>query len=1264
MINRLLSVSLFLLLILATVCSGQSPESLYGVSVPVQIAFEGKIEGRGSLVIDAYQTGSVHPTQSSAKIHIEKRPSQSEGIFADLGMVRIIPGAVYRIDMRVAELSQGRLEVIAPPGYEAELWVKSEANESPMEHKAYWLCPPSHGTAIYRAIDVVIRPTASKDVSPPGAPTSLTPGKIEWQVSLGENARGESAGLIGLYDAGTRDDWSELFTITPHKIVSEATIVDYVPRGRSSYEMRFYHPAQYDVEKAAFAGDPFVVYTISKGPKPSSIEITQDTRNIASLGQCNVPIATSKKSCLLRTGVWPRFVWTVEDWHDADTDPIIFHTLTEDVSGTDRVLTKETKERDGSLVWRSIDTYRSFPWGECLVKRAFSEDYYSEYQYYDDPADLQQYGRLKARLNSDGSWKTYGYKFKESGDERMNLASKRHAGMWTQINLPWGDSPPNPAFDKDVGDCTLYEYEKDSLGFYSRPGTQRSFINGICVGLEPVVYCEERSASASTMVRSVRYKPAASDQYGPAEFERDGKALATVTKYFPENSPDAYRKMRLYSLQYPEGRKISYAYQKGTWKGGIFTAEAGGRCHRQIQINGTNNAGTICSAFEGEPLDELKLVDGMSTMDVTIRDERSFVVRSEKHVWSGGVWTLINYSNRHYNVAGRLVKTEESNGAIVDYVYNGFDLMEEILDDGSSISRTYDVAGRLKNETRIAKGMPRLVTTFAYDAAGRILTKTQGGDQSELLVDSTTYDTAGNKLTESKPGQGKVSYSYDVRGRTITETMADGGTVIMKRNLDGKLACEQGTGTIAKYFFESVKESGKEIGFRVYRTVIGSADSRRWIQVTKDWLDREVRQERPTFGGSGLYTEENIYFLQSEKTPGCVAKTLKTGMPPTLCAYDEFGNLTRKAIDVDGNGLELASYDRVTESEKKYVHVADAWWLQESSWMYPRAYSDNRMRASLKLSRLTGHTASLRSEEISTDRDGNTTTTRTRVDRAANATRIEKTRNDSPSPVEVEIWVGGALRFTRDAQGREKEQRYDHLWRICQLVSPGEETAIISYELGSTLQRSVKSPGGREFYSATYDNMGRVIRESDASGRKTSSIYSLRGHLFRKWTSDGVLIQYGYNQYGECVSATRYPFPSWGDISQPVLDDAGLNNTKTFDEDSGLLAKETTQDGREIIYTYTTQGRRRTVTTRRSGRADIVATYEYFPLTGELKSITYNNGKPGVSYGEALGGAPSSYTRLGQVKIHTEGGYSIIYTYDEERPWIKVGEDRVPVESR
>lgn len=133
-----------------------------------------------------------------------------------------------------------------------------------------------------------------------------------------------------------------------------------------------------------------------------------------------------------------------------------------------------------------------------------------------------------------------------------------------------------------------------------------------------------------------------------------------------------------------------------------------------------------------------------------------------------------------YDVLGRITtKSEDRDSPNLDvstiYVYNGNKTV--ITVDGGdcvaspnlcmSMSRSYDVLGRLEQTTQNVSGSPYTVTKtdYWYDGAGNPVAAVD----AELNVTSATYNDLGRRMTSVDPDANTSWYTYDALGELLTK---------------------------------------------------------------------------------------------------------------------------------------------------------------------------------------------------------------------------------------------------------------------------------------------------------------------------------------------------------------------------------------------------------------------------------------------------------------------------------------------------------------
>ncbi|MEV0346046.1 RHS repeat-associated core domain-containing protein [Nonomuraea sp. NPDC050680] len=152
--------------------------------------------------------------------------------------------------------------------------------------------------------------------------------------------------------------------------------------------------------------------------------------------------------------------------------------------------------------------------------------------------------------------------------------------------------------------------------------------------------------------------------------------------------------------------------------------------------------------------------------------------------------------------AGLIASQTDARGNTWTYRYTAAgDLAEQTDPAGLLTKLTYDVAGRVREKSKVSQANPDGVkTTFTYDGLGRPLTQTEPGVKNEVSGVTHTkrttyaYNPDGNPLSETiadltgGDAERATVYTYDAQGRVETITDPGGGVVRQTWNTIGKLA--------------------------------------------------------------------------------------------------------------------------------------------------------------------------------------------------------------------------------------------------------------------------------------------------------------------------------------------------------------------------------------------------------------------------------------------------------------------------------------------
>lgn len=1208
------------------------------VSVPVHIWADGAA-GNGLSVSATF----LESAPGAADGYEAVTQPGSGSLTADLGNVNAEPGRGYQVMIGGGGwFYGGALNVVPPPGFYAEI-------EGVVRNRYL----TGYGVVVVR---ILPRPA----LAPRQASTDISQatGKVDWRVSLGSLRNGASAGEIALIDAGFMSDWSALYTPALldyealsaevqvyrnggwlRQVVANETAVDIVTLSPTAYELRFYNPAQLQGTEApyTFTGQPYTIYKIERdgGLGATKLKIVRSCYNIPDTTATGIAAARTEVMSIERSGTaWPNYDWTHSAWTVVGQTPLVQRTV--DSGGTVAARTESVAVRvpGGNIATSASRNFALKPWGEVVTSEklgsAATNVPTADFVYYEDALQPGSYSFLKSMTTGSGNWEAYEY-FDTS------LATSRREGTIKYRFQPYLDSPATVSLAQGSGEITEFDYTYDAFGFLTRPILKQTKVNGFLTAKSTTSY---NTGVANDLVVMV----ATTQDYSDATHY-----LESVTRFYREDISDSFFRGQIHSTQQPDGVKTVYAYQRGTWSGGVFT-KAGtnglgpGTASRQTVIVGSSllSAGSLYETHDGYDIDDVYLIDGKSTMQVTIRDSRALLVRTETQAWSGGAWQLVGFTNYDYNFVGKPTGRTTSNGATYGAHYDGYLLKDQTDESGVVVSYTYDVAGRVLTATKEGGS----TTTFTYDAAGRVTaTVVSAIGKSETISSSQVFDDAGRVTRVTPPGLSATEVSYDIANRTRTTTAPKtdgtpgGATRSQTTFVDGRLKQITGTGVVSQYFTYNVETDGR----RFTRVKIGTPASPRLQDSLSDWLGRAIKSERPGFSqtpAQASFIEEFFY----ETSTGHLFKTTRTGYAPTRFEYDALGSVIRSGLDVNGltadDGLVLASNDRIAASDTVIELFNSAWWVKTISKTYPTLNSLTPVVTSVSRTRLTGHPANRLAESQVTDAEGNTATTVVDVDRASK-TITTKTTIPGVANAQTSVVVNGLTTSVTGHDNLTTTRQYDAFSRPWKTTDSRNNTFTTSYYPGSAFPYTVADGTNTVINTVGYDALGRVVWSQDADLHVTRSTYNLRGQLTNQWGDATIPISYDYDAaYGDRIALSTYRNAPAGDFQAWPAGSVGTPDTTTWmiDAPSGLLWKKIDAAGKAVEFTRNARGQ---VATRKWAR-NVTTTYTYDDATGELTRQAYSDGTPTVDY---------TYTRLGQTRTVSDFIGLRNFNYEPARPW-------------
>ena len=1068
--------------------------------------------------------------------------------------------------------------------------------------------------------NVTVRRKCECDSNNAGESRGPKQGSVMWDVGLGSLSDGRSAGSISLHSAVLDANiYTPLDLIySPPGFTNEVDVVlnsnsslrqvkvpqalaDVVAIDSNQYEIRFYRHSDVGAKDGngiyAVSNQPYVIWRI-RNPHlgfTDQLEISKIQNGVTDSSLYTWTSATD--------------AWSLTTGNGTRTET---KTKLVDPATGDWTETFTVTNGSGQVISKVARTYHQFGWHEELIREIVDPDGASlatTYIYYQNSSEVGKYRKLKSVSRPDGSWEQYDYDT---------------TGNQVLILRPWKDQSLASA-----SESTSYAIRKTFSNF-----------DGITLSKHALFVSSVIEKIAGVTVRKTTYSRTATTINGqPAIVESETlhasaslSQTTITTRYHSTASPLLAN--RIASIQYADGRKDTYTYEKGDYVPNAdpslsqFIPNPNGLGERETVVHGTvsSPAGV---AFK-------------STQDVLVRDQFGHTVLQETYVYTGSgyartTWSVMDYDNR-----GHLTQKRNSNGTVTSAVWNGDLKLSEIDENGIETTYTYDalnhVATRTKKGVAATASFPAqadIVTTYITDTEGRTTQETiAAGGLS--LTRTTSFDIAGRVKIETNVDGLTTTYIYTNGGRTETVVVPGGATRITDKFLDGQIKSTLGTAVVTKAFDYGVNADGTPFS----QEFVGSAgtSSPRWTKSSTDWMGRVVKIEKPSFIAGSNLLQISVYNsssqLQSESTMVGTTKLLAD----KLYEYDAMGNRIRTGADINGSGtLTPGSTDRIIETEEILQQNGSDWWLVTTTKTYLTNNSSTTTTTGTQSERLSNFAVNgsenIVSEGMTTDEAGNQKRQTKSVDRGA---KIAITRTDTARSATdaVETSFNGLVQSSGSTIPTSlSTYTYDALGRLLSITDP--TSGINSRAYHSTTGQLISESRGPqttayEYYPSSHLSAGRLKVKTDPNGKMVYFNYNSRGQVVQTWGEATYPIEYVFDDFGQMREMHTFREGSgWQGASWPTATISTMDLTKwIYHQPTGLLATKQDASSKQTVYTYDILGH---LATRKWARLDgignsLTTTYSYNPNTGELSGITYSDATEPVTYVLDRGGRTSTVT--------------------------------------
>jgi RHS repeat-associated protein len=627
----------------------------------------------------------------------------------------------------------------------------------------------------------------------------------------------------------------------------------------------------------------------------------------------------------------------------------------------------------------------------------------------------------------------------------------------------------------------------------------------------------------------------------------------------------------------------------------------------QIYSYETNDTQMTSTVATGQPDSSgTYIVDGTRTVTVTgLTGE--IISSTTSDIWSAATLAQDTYTysddlNRSYTVA-HLDLTSET----VHYACCGVDLTT--VRDGTQTQYLYDSLRR-----QMASTVNGITTSNVLDPTGNVLATIRiGTDTSRMTLHQATFDTAGQMASETNALGGAIVYAqtFDGSGQTVkTNTYPDGGTRVETYYQDGTLQTVQGTAAYpARYALSVETESGV---WRPYSQEIkltnSGVDTSEWTKTYSDMLGRPYKTLYAAASGSPA--SQSYYNSQGQLW----AQVDPDGVT-NLYQYNLKGELEYSAIDINGNAtIDFAGTDRITQTVRDVAWPVDQYVRRTQTFVWATDWD--------------GSWTLISEDWVSTDglhtwhiASGLTNRTDTAYNPSVGQRLVTNTAPDGSYTVAITQY-GTNVSFTRYASTgapiTSTTYGYDAYGRPNTVTDSRTGTTTYWFtnvdQVSSTRTPAPATGQSAEVTTNLFDPVGRIWKTTLPDGTSVTNQYFQTGLLQKKSGSRTYPVQYTYDAQGRMTT-----MQTWQNYA---ANSGTATTTWNYDSYRGWLASKIYADGHGPAYTYTAAGRLKTRTWARP----VTTTYGY-NSAGDLTSVSYSDGTPGLAYGLDRRGRQTSITQ-------------------------------------
>ncbi len=650
-----------------------------------------------------------------------------------------------------------------------------------------------------------------------------------------------------------------------------------------------------------------------------------------------------------------------------------------------------------------------------------------------------------------------------------------------------------------------------------------------------------------------------------------------------------------------------------------------------------------------------------------ISDGTFIQTRKEGQVYyfANGKVTAISDRNGNTTVlaynSGNLSTVTDSSGHVITFFYDAANHLTSVTNPSGN-AYAFSVGSSLNSVAQPDSG----TWSYTYDSNGFMLTKT------DPLGNNTTYAYDDkHRVTTSIDSEGRIrSIDYpqgndSVKSTSLTEK--DGGVWTYSYNTQkGTLNSKTDPHGGATYYVYDANGNRISTTGPDGMTTTATYDSAGNMLTSTDALGQTTGYSYNAFGQAiGITDAQGGTTSYAYDTNGNMTSLTDSVGATTRYVYDAKGNIT-KTTDSAGQTTSF-TYD----AKGNLTTVTDATGAT-TSYAYDAA--GNIVRIIDPKGAVTKLAYNVRNQLIKTiDPNGNATTSSydlsgnklSDTDANGNTTKYEyNARNqllktiDALNNVTAYAYGGSAcpscvgnadkLTSVTDANTNKSIYSYDQLGRLIKESDPLGNVTSYAYDAKGNL--ITKTDAKDNIINYSYDGNGRLLKKAYPDNTEENYTYDAKDNILTI-NSKNISYNFSYDAAGRMQSSTdsngkvlQYSYDSTGRISKIIYPEGSVVSY-AYDT-AGRLAKITNGGGRTYSYTYDKLGRR----TKISYPSGATASYGY-DATGRLTSLDHkqSNGKIIASFAYNLDNVGNRLTKT-ELSEKTVYGYDVIYRLLKAQP--------------